>query len=171
MKKGVIFVLILSISGICFSQSLSRNEFVNLAYKIESFVSKKDSLYDANRTSQFIYILANINSSGRIDKIDLSGIKSDTIFQILDDLKPADMADWKCASCKSKTIVIPLFYVSASDSTDKIEQMLLTHYLKIPHKEMITEVGNTILVRYMFFNSRQKPREGFRTSEYKVVRQ
>jgi hypothetical protein len=162
MKKGVIFVLILSISGICFSQTLSRNEFVELAYKIEFFVSKKDSIYEANRTSQFIYILAKIDSSGIIDKIDLSGIKSDTIYQILDNLTPADVDDWKCASCKSKTIVIPLFYISASDTTDKVEQMLVTHYQKIPHKEMFTEVGNTILVRYMVVIARQK---------HKVIRQ
>ncbi len=156
MKKVLIFAMAISISGICFSQSLSRNEFVRLANRLDSFVSKKDTVYDAKRSSQFIYVLASVNSKGTIDKFDFSGIKSDTIYQILSSLRSADLGDWKCVTCKGKTIVIPLFYISDNNNNDKVEQMLTSHYLKIPHKDMITEVGNTILVRYMSISGPSK---------------
>jgi len=38
-------------------------------------------------------------------------------------------------------------------------QMFKTHYAKIPHKDMITEVGNTILVRYLSVIAQEKPFE------------
>jgi hypothetical protein len=166
MKKVLIFVIFISLTRICFSQSLSRNEFVELANRLESLVFKKDSLYDAKRSSQFIYFLASINSRGMIERFDLSGIKTDTIYQILSGLKPADFADWKCKACIEKTIVIPLFYVTDNNNTDQIEQMLSAHYLKIPQKDLIIEVGNTILVKYMSITGPQRPRESSKTSSY-----
>jgi len=159
MKKILVFVAIIFCSAICFSQSLSRNDFVDLAIKIDSFVSIKDSVYDAKCSSQFVYVLIRINSKGTIDKLDLSGIRSDTIYEILQSLKPSDLKEWQCLSCKGKTIVIPLFYISGNDLNDKVKQMFNTHYAKIPHKDMITEVGNTILVRYLSILAHEKPFE------------
>ncbi len=151
MKNIVMLIFTIAISAVCFSQSLSRNELVRLGYRVESFILKQDSIYDAKRTSQFIYVMVSIDSNGTINKLDLSGVKADTIYQILSRLIPADLTDWKCLKCKGKTIVIPLFYFAGSDTNDNVRQMFISHYAKIPHKEMITEAGNTIFIRWLFF--------------------
>lgn len=159
MKKLLIFYIGVLQFGTSFTQTLSRDKFVDLANKIDSFVSKKDSLYEKNRSSQFIYVLVNINAEGRIDRLDLSGVRSDTIYKILQTLMPSDLSDWQCLLCKGKTIVIPLFYLAGNDSNDRIKQMFSMHYAKIPHKDMITEAGNTVLVRYLTISAQIKPFE------------
>jgi hypothetical protein len=131
-----------------------------LTNKLETFVFKKDNLYNVKRTTQFIYILVGIDSNGTVKEIGLSGVKTDTIYRILAELKPADLDKWQCINCKGKTIVIPLFYRSANNTMDdKVDQMLVYHYAKIPHKDMITEVGNTILIRWLYFSSPYNPNE------------
>ena len=160
MKKNVLVALTLLYSTLSFSQSLTVNEFADLANKLQSFLLKKDNLYDAKRTTQFIYILASIDSIGTVRKIGLSGVKTDTLYRILAGLKPGDLDQWRCMSCKDKTIVIPLFYRSANNTKDdKVDQMLVYHYAKIPHKDMITEVGNTIFIRWLYFSSPQNQNE------------
>lgn len=150
MKFFALFLIGLGFGIGTAAQTLTRNELMDFGHRLQQLISEKDSIYDGTRPSQFIYVLADVGKEGTITRLEYSGVRRDTLFKMLSLLSPANFKDWKSSGSSGKTIVIPLFYLSGNTKADDpIYKMFQTHYGKIPHAEMITEVGNAIMVRWL----------------------
>lgn len=157
--KFFTFLTILITNYSCFAQKLNKIEFLSLKDMIGNFLSSNDSVYFEGRQSELITIILKIDSNGKVSAINLIGNKKDTSYTILSRMTTEEFKNWQCLLCKRKTIVLPYFYLSASNAKNFVDDLWdgffsdrrQTYINK--ESEFSQKVGDIIITYFMFWLS------------------
>jgi hypothetical protein len=155
---SIIIFLFLSLTGYSQNKNVYSNEIVNLSREIEVFISGFDNVYSTERQSEFAQLIIKTDSNGKINRTRSMAIETDSIGKIFKKMTPASLVNWN--GPKSKTILIPFFYLAANPNKTRnyVDTIFLDYYRRIPGYTITAESGSTIVLKWMLAVTPIEPR-------------
>jgi len=149
--------LFLSLSDFSQTQRFNREEIGDLDLRIENFIADRDNIFSEGRKSEFVQLVIETDSSGKVKEIRLAGTDTDSLYKIFKKMTPRYFTDWKGPG--NKNIIIPYFYLANNidNSRNYIDMIFYDYYRKIPGGIIVSESGNTIVYKWLTGFTPRKP--------------
>jgi len=151
------------------AQSLNKRELISLQRHIELFLLSRDSVYMEGRPTEFVQLVFEVDSNGKINGIHVMGVDSDTTYRMLKLMTVDYFKDWTSQGCKNRKIIIPFFYASDNPKKSYADKLLTDYYRKI--KDLIIESDKIIIVKWLSSIAPLHPPEGYKTGNVRKVKE
>jgi hypothetical protein len=122
LKISILTIFYVATIGNINAQAISKEDFTGLSKILNAgmnkyFVSRKTA------PSEFLFVILQTDSTGKVKSVNMLGDHKniDSAYTALDRLTVSDFKGWKVASCRNKTIIIPV--ISGGDQGGYVENI------------------------------------------------